>query len=318
MSPPRYRVGEGEDGERLDATVAALAGPSRSQARRWIDEGRVLLNGERAAPSRKVATGDVIDAEPPPAVPSEIVPEAIPLAILYEDDAIVVVDKSADMVVHPAPGNETGTLVHALLHHCGDLAGIGGVERPGIVHRLDRGTSGVLVVAKDDDAHQFLAAQFQDHSIERVYQALVRGTPATDRGRIDAAIARHPRDRKRMTVVSDARGPVRGTAREAQTAWSVLERFPVSRRSWLEIRPETGRTHQIRVHLASVGLPIAGDPVYGRRGRAREEPGLDRPALHARVLAIDHPRTRERMRFEAQPPQDIAERLAALRRRETS
>ena len=236
--PPRYLVGEGEDGQRLDAALAALGEPSRSQARRWIDEGRVRLNGERVAASRKVSAGDTIDADPPEALPSALVPEALPLRILFEDASIVVVDKAADMVVHPAPGHDSGTLVHALLHHCGDLAPIGGIERPGIVHRLDRGTSGVLVAAKNDEAHQSLTAQFHDHSIERVYQALVRGTPSTESGRVDAAIARHPRDRKRMTVVADARGNVRSAAREAQTNWSVLRRFPVSQRAWLEVRPE--------------------------------------------------------------------------------
>jgi 23S rRNA pseudouridine1911/1915/1917 synthase len=199
--------------------------------------------------------------------------------------------------------------VNALLHHCGPLAAVGGVLRPGIVHRLDRGTSGVIVVAKHDEAHRALAAQFHAHSIERVYQALVRGIPSSDGGRIDAAIARHPRDRKRMTVV-------RAGGREAHTRWTVARRFARSARSLLEVRPENGRTQQIRVHLASVGLPIAGDPVYGRRGRDRAEPGLDRPALHARVLGLVHPTRGERMRFEAELPADFAARLAALERRE--
>ncbi len=309
MAPPRYLVGESEDGQRLDTALASLVGESRSQARRWIDEDRVRWNDRAAAASQLVAEGDWIDASPPDPIPARALPEAIPLCILYEDSAIVVVDKSADMVVHPGPGHAGGTLVNALLHHCDDLAPVGGVLRPGIVHRLDRGTSGVIVVAKNDDAHRALAQQFQAHTIERVYQALVRGIPSSDSGKVDAAIARHPRDRKRMTVVREG-------GRESRTRWTVARRFPKSARSLLEVRPETGRTHQIRVHLASVGLPIAGDPVYGRRGRDRAEPGLDRPALHARVLGLVHPRTGERVRFEAELPADMALRIEALERRE--
>ena len=306
---PRYLVGEGEDGQRLDTALASLVGQSRSQVRRWIDADRVRWNDRAASASQLVAEGDWIDASPPDSIPARALPEAIPLRILYEDAALVVIDKAADMVVHPAPGHPGGTLVNALLHHCGALAAVGGVLRPGIVHRLDRGTSGVIVVAKDDDAHRALAAQFHTHSIERVYQALVRGSPASESGRVDAAIARHPRDRKRMTVVKSG-------GREAHTAWRVTRRFAKSARSLLEVRPETGRTHQIRVHLASAGLPIAGDPVYGRGGRDRAEPGLDRPALHARVLGLVHPRSGERLRFEAELPADFAARIAALERRE--
>jgi len=309
VAPPRYLVGESEDGQRLDTALAGLVGQSRSQVRRWIDADRVRWNGRNAAPSQLVSEGDWIDAEPPEPIPAHAEPEAIPLRILYEDAAIVVVDKPADMVVHPAPGHAGGTLVNALLHHCGGLAAVGGVLRPGIVHRLDRGTSGVIVVAKHDQAHRALAEQFHEHTIERVYQALVRGIPSADSGRVDAAIARHPRDRKRMTAV-------RSGGRAARPAWRVARRFPKSARSLLEVRPETGRTHQIRVHLASVGLPIAGDPVYGRRGRDRAEPGLDRPALHARVLGLVHPESGERLRFEAELPADFAARLAALDRRE--
>ncbi len=309
MAPPRYVVGETEDGLRLDTALAGLVDASRSQVRRWIDDGRVSWNGRRVSASQRVSEGDWIEAEPPEPVASDLRPEPIPLSILFEDEAIVVLDKSADMVVHPSPGHATGTLVHALLHHCGRLAQVGGVQRPGVVHRLDRGTSGVMVFAKDDAAHRALAEQFHDHSIERMYQALVRGNPSADRGRVDAAIARHPRDRKRMTVAK------RG-GREAHTAWQVARRFPRSARSLLEVRPETGRTHQIRVHLASAGLPIAGDPVYGRGGRNRAEPGLERPALHARILGLAHPRSGERMRFEAELPEDLGARLAALARRE--
>jgi 23S rRNA pseudouridine1911/1915/1917 synthase len=309
VAPPRYLVGESEDGQRLDTALAGLVGQSRSQVRRWIDGDRVRWNGSRAAASQRVTEGDWIEAAPPDPIPARAQPEAIPLRILYEDAAILVIDKSPDMVVHPGPGHASGTLVNALLHHCGDLSAVGGVLRPGIVHRLDRGTSGVIVVAKRDDAHRALAEQFHAHTIERVYQALVRGVPSQDGGRVDAAIARHPRDRQRMTVV-------RRGGRDARTRWEVARRFPQSARALLEVRPETGRTHQIRVHLASVGLPIAGDPVYGRRGRDRAEPGLDRPALHARVLGLLHPTSGERMRFTAELPPDLAARIAALARRE--
>ena len=308
----RFVVGDAEDGLRLDTALAGLAGVSRSQARRWIDEDRVRLNTGAGSASQRVAVGDLVDADPPEPVPADARPEAIPLRILFEDASIVVVDKAADMVVHPGPGHAGGTLVNALLHHCGPLAAVGGVQRPGIVHRLDRGTSGVIVAAKDDAAHRALALQFHDHTIERVYLALARGVPSADEGRVDLPIARHPRDRKRMAVV---RVPGR-SAREAHTAWRVAERFPRSDRSLLEVRPETGRTHQIRVHLAATGLPIAGDPVYGRRGRARAEPGLERPALHAQLLGLTHPRSGERLRFEAEPPEDLRARLAALARRE--
>jgi 23S rRNA pseudouridine1911/1915/1917 synthase len=211
------------------------------------------------------------------------------------------------MVVHPGPSHSSGTLVNALLHHCGDLAGIGGVLRPGIVHRLDRGTSGVLVAAKHDEAHFALAEQFREHRVERVYLAVARGTPGDDSGRIELPIGRHPRDRKRMSVSTRA-------ARAARTAWSVRRRFPTSGAALLEVRPETGRTHQIRVHLAATGLPIVGDSVYGRsKGRAF---AIARPALHAAVLGFDHPRGGERRRFEAPLPPDFAELVHALARRE--
>jgi 23S rRNA pseudouridine1911/1915/1917 synthase len=197
--------------------------------------------------------------------------------------------------------------VNALLHRCGDLAGVGGVLRPGIVHRLDRGTSGVLVAAKHDAAHRSLAEQFREHRVERVYRALVRGVPREDEGWVDRPVGRHPRDRKRMSVQT-------GAGREARTAWRVRRRFPRSGVACLEIRPETGRTHQIRVHLASAGLPIVGDPVYGR---ARHEAlALERPALHAAVLGFVHPRSGEFLRFEAPLPADLRAAVAELERRE--
>ncbi len=304
-----FLVGENEAGARLDLALASLAELSRSQARRWIDEGRVRVNDRIGAASRKVQVGDLVEATPPELRESYLDPEPIELAVLHEDEDLIVVDKPAGLVVHPAPGHPSGTLVNALLHHCQDLAGVGGTLRPGIVHRLDRGTSGVLVVAKHDEAHRALAQQFHDHSVERVYRALVRGLPGEERGRIDRPIGRHPRDRKRMSVAT-RRG------RQACTVWHVTRRFPASGQSWLEVRPETGRTHQIRVHLASAGLPIIGDPVYGRRGRTGQDARLGRPALHAEVLGFDHPRGGARMRFEAPPPADIADLLARLAERE--
>jgi 23S rRNA pseudouridine1911/1915/1917 synthase len=254
-----------------------------------------------------VAEGDVLHARPPAPIPCTALPEALPLEVLYEDEDLIVVDKPAGLVVHPGPGHLRGTLVNALLHRCGDLAGIGGVLRPGIVHRLDRGTSGVLVAAKHDQAHLALADQFREHRVERVYLALARGTPGEASGRIERPIGRHHRDRKRMSVSTRA-------GRPALTAWSVRRRYPASGATLLEVRPETGRTHQIRVHLASTGLPIVGDTVYGRsRGKAF---AITRPALHAAVLGFDHPRSGERHRFEAPLPPDFADLLDVLTRRE--
>jgi len=291
----------------VDVALAAAADIARAQARRWIDEGHVRLNSAVCRPAQRVRAGDLLEATPPEPVAVGLEAENIPLAVLYEDADLIVIDKPAGLVVHPAPGHARGTLVHALLHHCTDLAGIGGELRPGIVHRLDKGTSGVMLVAKHDAALASLAAQFKKHTILRIYRALVRGAPAAEGGRIEGAIGRHPRDRKRMSLAT-----TRGRA--AATRWSVLRRFGKSGCALLEIHPETGRTHQIRVHLASAGLPIVGDPVYGRA----REPGLalDRPALHAAVLGFTHPRTGECMRFEAPLPMDLAAALAALERRE--
>jgi len=258
----RFEVGGEDAGKRLDVALSGVAGIPRSQVRRWIESGAVLLNDEAPRASRKLSEGDVVIATPPRPVPIEAQPEPIPLEILYSDEDLIVIDKAAGMVVHPAPGHASGTLVNALLHHCDDLAGVGGAIRPGIVHRLDRGTSGVMVAAKNDAAHHALSAQFHEHTIGRIYWAFVRSLPGADRGVIDKPIGRHPRDRKRMSVRTDS-------GREARTHWSVLRRYPESKTSWLEIRPDTGRTHQIRVHLSSQGMPIAGDPGSSIRAAAR-------------------------------------------------
>ncbi len=309
----RFEIDPESAGERFDVVLSQLAEASRSQVRRWIEGGFVLVNGEAVRPSRKSVAGDVIVARPPEAVPLDARPEDLPIEILYQDADLVVVDKAAGMVVHPAPGHPSGTLVNALLFHCDDLAGVGGVLRPGIVHRLDRGTSGVMVAAKNDAAHVKLAEQFHEHTIERIYWAFVRALPGSPQGRVDEPIGRHRRDRKRMTIRSDS-------GRDARSNWRVEARYPASGISRLEVRPETGRTHQIRVHLSSQGMPIAGDPVYGRPHKERKFRKLpfplERPALHAALLGFEHPTRRERLRFEAPLPEDLRLLVEALEARE--
>ncbi|MBW2724158.1 MAG: RluA family pseudouridine synthase [Deltaproteobacteria bacterium] len=305
----RFDVDSECAGQRLDVFFSERSGVSRSQIRRWIADGIVLLNADVVRPSRKVSEGDVAVARVPAAEPMDVLPEAIPLVVLYEDEDLIVIDKAAGMVVHPAPGHPRGTLVNALLHHCDDLAGVGGVLRPGIVHRLDRGTSGVMVVAKNDAAHRHLAKQFHDHTIDRTYWAFVRSIPGAESGEVDGPIGRHPRDRKRMSIRSDS-------GRAALTRWRIVIRYPASGISRLEIRPETGRTHQIRVHLSSVGMPIVGDPVYGRQRDKKRGQGfrieLERPALHAARLGFSHPRSGDRLDFEAPLPEDLAALLQQL------
>jgi 23S rRNA pseudouridine1911/1915/1917 synthase len=301
--PLAFTVDEASVGARVDALLAELSGVSRAQVKRWIDAGRVTVGDEVVRPSRKLALGETIEARPLEPVEMALAPEAIPLEVLYEDEHLIVIDKPAGLVVHPAPGHPGGTLVNALLAHCGDLAGIGGVLRPGIVHRLDRGTSGVMVAAKDDETHQGLARQFAEHTIDRLYRTLVRGLPGADEGRIDRPIGRHPRDRKRMSVETKS-------GKASITNWRVLRRFPRAMTSELEVRPETGRTHQIRVHLSSAGLPLVGDTVYGRaRGN---DARLGRPALHAAHLGFEHPIVERRLVFETPLPDDLLEWIADL------
>lgn len=301
--PLAFTVDEASVGARVDALLAELSGVSRAQVKRWIDAGRVTVGDEVVRPSRKLALGETIEARPLEPVEMALAPEAIPLEVLHEDEHLIVIDKPAGLVVHPAPGHPGGTLVNALLAHCGDLAGIGGVLRPGIVHRLDRGTSGVMVAAKDDETHQGLARQFAEHTIDRLYRTLVRGLPGADEGRIDRPIGRHPRDRKRMSVETKS-------GKASITNWRVLRRFPRAMTSELEVRPETGRTHQIRVHLSSAGLPLVGDTVYGRaRGN---DARLGRPALHAAHLGFEHPIHGRRLVFETPLPDDLLEWIADL------
>ena len=287
--------------------------PSRVTAQRLIANGHVRLNGTvllRA--SCRLHEGDQLTWILPPPEPLELVPESGPLEILHEDSHLIVLNKPPGLVVHPAPGHTVGTLVHRLLHHCPDLSGIGGVRRPGIVHRLDKDTSGVLVVAKTDQAHQHLARQFQEHSVKRQYQAFVWGKPNTEQGTVDAPLGRHPTRRKDMAVVEGGR--------RAITHWKVLRRFTGT--ALLACRLETGRTHQIRAHLASLGLPVVGDPQYGRSplrrlgklsSHARAAlAGFQRQALHAERLGFVHPETGKPLMFRTQPPEDFLELLAVL------
>jgi 23S rRNA pseudouridine1911/1915/1917 synthase len=317
-APPdadRHEVVAGEDdaGRRLDAWLAARV-PSLSRARlqALIDSGHVLLDGAAARAAARVRPGQRAVVEVPPAAPAAPRPEDIPLAVVHEDDRLLVIDKPAGLVVHPGAGAEAGTLVNALLGRVKDLSGIGGVLRPGIVHRLDRGTSGLIVVAKDDATHRALVGQFASRTVEKEYLALVLGVPARPRGEIDAPIGRDPVHRKKMSV----RAP-RGRA--ARTSWTIEERLDGA--ALLRVRIHTGRTHQIRVHLASIGHPVAGDGVYGgtrtppsRRAAARAAlASLARPALHSARLAFMHPGTGERVTFTSPLPEDVGRVLAALR-----
>lgn len=300
-------VGEEQNGQRLDTALASLLGISRSGAGRLIENGAVSLDGGRAAEKKTpVRTGDGLCVILPEPEECEAQPENIPLDIVYEDGDIIVVNKPSGMVVHPAPGHASGTLVSALLYHCaGSLSGIGGVLRPGIVHRIDRFTSGLIAAAKNDFAHEGLAAQLADHTMHRVYSAIVLGAPAADTGTVDAPIGRSTKDRKKMAVVSGGR--------EARTHWTVTERY--SGYSLLRLKLETGRTHQIRVHMAYIGHPVLGDEVYGGASCAfaKRHPRLmDGQMLHAGELTLVHPRTGESMTFTAPVPDNFAEACRLL------
>jgi 23S rRNA pseudouridine1911/1915/1917 synthase len=287
-------------GERLDVFIARrLPELTRSRVKRLIEDGCVAVAGERAKPALRLESGQRVSVEVPPPAPSRAVPEPIALDVLYEDADVLAVNKPAGMTVHPAPGHATSTLVNAILAHCSDLSGIGGVMRPGIVHRLDRDTSGVILVAKNDASHRSLARQLKDRTVEKTYVALVEGTPKPAEGVIDAPIGRDPRRRERMSVIVGAR--------EAVTAYRVIDRF--AGYALVEARPRTGRTHQIRVHLAAIGHPIAGDRVYGKR-----TPLVERQFLHALRIAFDHPRSGERVTLEAPIAPDLDETLRKLRR----
>ncbi|MFN0066852.1 MAG: RluA family pseudouridine synthase [Limisphaerales bacterium] len=297
-------------GARLDAWLRdQLPNVSRGALQRLLAEGHIRVNGEPTKPNRAPRAGDCVTIAWPAARPAEARPEAIPLAILHEDDDLLVLDKPPGLVVHPSAGHDDGTLVNALLHHCaGRLSGIGGVARPGIVHRLDKDTSGCLVVAKHDAAHVALAKQFAGRSLDKTYLALVCGVPAAEAGEIRAAIARHPSHRKRMAVTD-------GGGREAWTSWRLRER--IAGAALLEATLHTGRTHQIRVHFRHIGHPIVGDDTYGERQNARlaEATGWRAPRqmLHAWRLEFTHPGTGAEMAFEAPVPADFRAALARLR-----
>lgn len=292
-------------GERADAALARLAPDlTRSAAQRLLEEGRVLREGRPLRKNDKLQAGDVLALDLPEPQPVALEPEDIPLDIVYEDKDLLVINKPKGLVVHPAAGHWSGTLVNALLYHCRDsLSGINGELRPGIVHRIDKDTSGLLIVAKNDFAHQALAAQLQDHTLARTYVCLVGGGVREDSGVIDAPIGRHPTDRKKMAVTEK-------NSRHAVTHWRVLERFPGY--TLLECRLETGRTHQIRVHMAYRNHPIVGDTVYGR---PKPELGQDSQCLHARALTFRHPRTGETMTLTCPLPDYFTRLLEALRRR---
>ena len=288
-------------GKRLDAFVAERAqGISRSAAARLIAGGNVTVNGKAADKNDRLAAGDTVAITIPEAADTAVTAQEIPLDVVYEDEDVIVVNKPVGMVVHPAPGHAEGTLVNALLHHCGDsLSGIGGEKRPGIVHRIDRDTSGLIIAAKNDAAHLALSAQLADHTLARTYECIVTGTLREDSGTVDAPIARHPKDRKKMAVVMGGK--------RAVTHWEVLGRYRGA--THVRCRLETGRTHQIRVHMASIGHPLLGDTVYGNH---KPVPGLEGQCLHAVGLAFVHPRTGEKVSLSCPLPEWFTRQLRRL------
>ncbi len=289
-------------GERLDAFLARQPGNlSRSAAQRLIEEGMVTRNGVPGKKNDRLNVGDRVEYTIPEAKPVDIVPTEMPLDIVYEDDDLLVINKPKGLVVHPAAGHEDGTLVNALLAHCGEsLSGVGGERRPGIVHRIDKDTSGLLVAAKNDFAHLALSAQLSGHTMARTYEAVVCGNLRDDAGTVEAPIGRHPTDRKRMAVTSK-------NARHAVTHWSVIARY--NGYTHIRCELETGRTHQIRVHMAHIGHPLLGDLVYGHK---RPEKGLSGQCLHARALRFIHPRTGELVTFTCPLPEYFQDVLARL------
>ena len=287
-------------GVRLDAFLSADGALTRSQAARLIAEGRVRVNGKPAAKSARLSGGETVTVDVPQLRETALPPQDIPLDVVYEDDDVIVVNKPTGLVVHPAPGHPDGTLVNALLHHCGDsLSGIGGEKRPGIIHRIDRDTSGLIIAAKNDAAHLALSAQLKDHSLSRTYECLVTGNMKQDSGTVDAPIGRSSADRKKMAVVP--------TGRRAVTHWEVVARYPGV--THLRCRLETGRTHQIRVHMAYIGHPILGDTVYGAK---KPVPGLTGQCLHATGLRFIHPRTGEPVELHCPLPPEFTAMLQKL------
>jgi 23S rRNA pseudouridine1911/1915/1917 synthase len=310
-----YKIQEQDLHKRLDLFLIEKGVPySRSQIKKWIDGGQVTVNGEATKGGYRLKKGDFLELTPEDPVPLSLTPEDIPLTILHEDQDLLVLDKPAGLVVHPAPGNYSGTLVHALIFHCTDLSGIGGVLRPGIVHRLDKDTSGLMVIAKNDASHQQLVRQFQSGKVIKEYQALVWGLPQKNKDRIEKPIGRHPVQRKKMSI-----DPIHG--KPAVTEWQVVERFPQGI-TWLKLGLKTGRTHQIRVHLASQGWPVVGDPLYGRNKNSfLKKDGLSaggfrpipRQLLHSCRLSFLHPARGDRLEFTSDLPEDMVELIVQLR-----
>lgn len=298
----RLPASEEHAGLRADAFLALAAeGLSRSAAARLLEEGRVTCNQKTIGKSFRLTGNEILEAVLPEPEPVEAAAQNIPLNVVYEDEDVIVVDKPKGMVVHPAPGHPDGTLVNALLYHCGgSLSGVGGALRPGIVHRIDRETSGLIIAAKNDRAHQALAAQLQDHSLARTYECIAVGGFREDAGTVDAPIGRHRTNRKKMAVTPEGRPAV--------THWEVLERL--SGHTYLRCRLETGRTHQIRVHLAWLGRPILGDPLYGKA-----LPGLQGQCLHAVALRFVHPRSGETVELHSPLPEEFQKQLRTLRMR---
>ena len=322
----RCSVKENETGMRLDQFLASMDKiVSRTQAQRLLKSGHVLLNGVSvSAPSRKVYSGQSIQLTVPDNEPSEIAPEKGDLEILHEDSELVVVNKPAGMVVHPSAGHSSGTLVNYLMHHCDDLSGIGGVLRPGIVHRLDKDTSGILVAAKTDSAHLHLSSQFKQHTVKRQYQAIIWGVPSKEHGIVEASIARHPVRRKEMSIVKSngEREDDNTKGKHAVTHWKVLKKFKTA--SLIACRLETGRTHQIRVHLTSIGHPLIGDKQYGKSplkkcsglsvALIQTMKSIRRQALHAELLGFKHPVTEEWCEFKTNLPEDFSNLLTELQK----
>ena len=304
MEPIQLTAGSEHAGARLDSFLAAaLRSTTRSAAARLIEAGQVTVNGKTVSKSCKLSGNEEVSVALPDPEPIEALPQDIPLDVVYEDADVIVVNKPVGLVVHPAPGHPDGTLVNALLYHCGDsLSGVGGALRPGIVHRIDRDTSGLIIAAKNDAAHQALSAQLQDHTLARTYEAVVVGNLREDRGTVDAPIGRHHTDRKKMAVTDHGGKP-------AVTHWEVLERFPGY--THVRCRLETGRTHQIRVHMAHIGHPICGDTVYGAK---KPVPGLTGQCLHAAGLRFLHPRTGEPVELECPLNDEFITILEKLRR----
>ncbi len=310
-----FSAEDGDVGVRIDKFLSEKTGESRSYIVRIIDAGLVTVSDREISKNYKLTSGDSVEVYMPEPEDADVLPEDIPLDIVYEDSDIIVINKPEGMIVHPAPGIYTGTLVNALMYHCKDsLSGIGGVIRPGIVHRIDKDTSGLLAVAKNDEAHLALSEQLKTHTMRRIYHAIAVGNIKDDRGKIDRPIGRHPHDRKKMAVLSEDSGQ---RVREAVTHYEVIERFaiPTGRFTYVKCRLETGRTHQIRVHLASVGHPLMGDGVYGA-GKTKFESAnaasIQGQCLHAKCLELIHPRTRELMSFECPLPENFKTLLDKL------